>query len=80
MSWDEVSIAARWSATEVLSALQQNTHLGEFAILGVESVGPQIGSELRRKGILAVISSLIGMLIYIWFRFELRFGVGAWWR
>jgi len=76
VSWDEVSSLPLVS-TEVLSALHQDTHLGEFAILGVESVGPQIGSELRRKGILAVISSLIGILIYIWFRFELRFGVGA---
>ena len=75
-SWDGVE-ALPLVSEEVLAALQQNTHLGEFAILGVESVGPQIGSELRRKGILAVVSSLIGMLIYIWFRFELRFGVGA---
>lgn len=76
VSWDEVSSLPLVSA-EVLSSLKQNTDLGEFAILGVESVGPQIGSELRRKGILAIIASLIGMLIYIWFRFELRFGIGA---
>ena len=62
---------------EVLAALRSSVYLGEFAVLGVESVGPQIGSELRRKGVLAVVSSLIGMLIYIWFRFELRFGIGA---
>ena len=76
VSWDELAQLPLVS-DEVLQALQQNTHLGEFSILGVESVGPQIGSELRRMGILAVISSLIGMLIYIWFRFELRFGIGA---
>jgi preprotein translocase subunit SecF len=75
-SWDEIA-ALPLVSEETLALLQQDTDLGEFAILGVESVGPQIGSELRRKGILAVVSSLIGMLIYIWFRFELRFGVGA---
>lgn len=75
-SWDGVA-ALPLVSEEALVVLEQNTHLGEFAILGVESVGPQIGSELRRKGILAVVSSLIGMLIYIWFRFELRYGVGA---
>ena len=75
-SWEGVALLPLVSE-ETLKVLQQNTHLGEFAILGVESVGPQIGSELRRKGILAVVSSLIGMLIYIWFRFELRYGVGA---
>ncbi len=42
-----------------------------------ENVGPQVGAELRQKGIWAVIASMIGMLIYIWIRFELRFGVGA---
>jgi preprotein translocase subunit SecF len=75
-SWDELSDLPA-VGPEVLETLRQHTFLGEFAILGVESVGPQIGSELRRKGILAVVSSLIGMLIYIWFRFELRFGIGA---
>ena len=75
-SWDGVA-ALPLVSEETMSVLQQDTHLGEFAILGVESVGPQIGSELRRKGILAVVSSLLGMLIYIWFRFELRYGVGA---
>jgi len=40
-------------------------------------VGPKVGHELRRKGMLAVLFSLLGMLAYIWFRFEFRFGVGA---
>jgi len=43
----------------------------------VEMVGPKVGKDLRKKGMLAVIFSLLGMLIYIWWRFELRFGVGA---
>ncbi|HEY2291108.1 MAG TPA: protein translocase subunit SecF [Thermoanaerobaculia bacterium] len=60
-----------------LAALQPQAHFGNFAVLGVENVGPQIGGELRRQGFLAVIMSLLGMLAYIWFRFELRFGIGA---
>lgn len=75
-SWEPLEQLPALSS-QALSALQQRAEMGQFAILGVESVGPQIGAELRRKGILAVVSSLIGMLIYIWFRFELRFGVGA---
>ena len=59
------------------SALQTQAHLGNFSVLAVENVGPQIGSELRRQGFLAVVMSLLGMLCYIWFRFELRFGIGA---
>lgn len=59
------------------SAISQNTSFGAFAILGSENVGPQIGEELRSKGLWAVGLSLLGMLLYIWMRFELRFGVGA---
>ena len=40
-------------------------------------VGPKVGKDLRKKGMLAVTFSILGMLIYIWWRFELRFGVGA---
>ncbi len=43
----------------------------------VEMVGPKVGKDLRRKGMLAVAFSLLGMLVYIWWRFELRFGIGA---
>jgi preprotein translocase subunit SecF len=57
--------------------LQQKAFLGTFNVLGVETVGPQIGGELRHQGFLAVVMSLLGMLAYIWFRFELRFGIGA---
>ncbi len=57
--------------------LQDKAAIGAFQMLSSENVGPQIGSELRTKGYLAVIMSLLGMLAYIWFRFELRFGVGA---
>ena len=60
-----------------LAALRENARIGEFAVLGAENVGPQIGAELRRKGILAVVLSLLGMLGYIWFRFELRLDMGA---
>ena len=61
----------------VATTLQQQAHLGTFNVLGVESVGPQIGGELRHQGFLAVVMSMLGMLAYIWFRFELRFGIGA---
>lgn len=59
------------------AALRQQAYLGTFNVLGQESVGPQIGGELRHQGFLAVVMSLLGMLAYIWFRFELRFGIGA---
>jgi preprotein translocase subunit SecF len=48
-----------------------------FEIRRAEIVGPRVGKDLREKALLAVGLSCIGMLIYIWFRFELRFGLGA---
>ena len=42
-----------------------------------EFVGPTVGVELQEAAILAVFSAVIAILIYIWFRFEWQFGVGA---
>ena len=42
-----------------------------------ESVGPKVGSELVRAGAIAGIVTVIGILIYIWFRFEWQFAIGA---
>ncbi len=43
----------------------------------VEFVGPKVGSELIEAGVTAVLLALAAMLVYIWFRFEWQFGVGA---
>lgn len=42
-----------------------------------EFVGPSVGEELRRAGMLATILSLLGIAIYIWFRFEWHFALAA---
>ena len=42
-----------------------------------EFVGPKVSDELFRDGILAVIFAIIGILAYVWFRFEWQFGLGA---
>jgi len=75
-SWDQAGRVGGVSPAAI-NALKQRTYLGEYAVLAVENVGPQIGKELSRQGFLAVVMSLLGMLVYIWFRFELRFGIGA---
>lgn len=43
----------------------------------VEFVGPKVGAELIRDGIMAVLIALGAILIYIWFRFEWQFGIGG---
>ncbi len=48
-----------------------------FEIVREEMVGPQVSKELQGKVLLAVALGLVGILIYVSFRFDLRFGVGA---
>ena len=43
----------------------------------VEVVGPKVSGELAQEGILAVVLSIICVLIYVWFRFEWQFAIGA---
>ncbi|MCG8460900.1 MAG: protein translocase subunit SecF [Holophagales bacterium] len=69
--------AVQGLSPEAAQVLEEKTFLGAFQVLANENVGPQIGSELRTKGYLAVTFSLLAMLAYIWGRFELRFGIGA---
>ncbi len=42
-----------------------------------ERVGPRVGKELQRKALEAILIGLLLMLIYIWIRFDLKFGVGS---
>jgi len=63
-------------STEVLHALQQGVE-GEVLMRRVEFVGPQVGEDLTEQGILAVVYALIGIFIYVMFRFQWRFSVGA---
>ena len=61
---------------KVVSVLSQASG-GDIELRRVEFVGPQVGEHLREQGGLAVLFSLIGILIYVAFRFEWRFAVGA---
>ncbi len=61
------------TAVEVI----RNELAGEYDIRRVEIVGPQVSAELIQTGVLAVLAAIISMLIYIWFRFEWQFSVGA---
>jgi preprotein translocase subunit SecF len=62
---------------KVVSALRESFYVSDLAILSTEYVGPQVGSELRQQARLAIAWSLAGLLVYVWFRFELLWGVSA---
>lgn len=49
----------------------------DFTFERVESVGPQVGDELKVSGILASVFAILAISLYIWFRFEWKFAIGA---
>ena len=57
---------------KVRSELQE-----DYDFRKVESVGPTVSGELAFYGTMGILASMVAMLIYIWFRFEWQFGVGA---
>lgn len=61
----------------VMTVLKEDGFLGRFTFLSVEMVGPQVGHDLRQKATLATVWAMIGMLIYIAFRFRFIFGIAA---
>ena len=63
--------------TKVTRALTTKFPTSEFKVRTEDKVGPQIGSELQRKSIIAIALSLIGIALYVSFRFELPFAIGA---
>jgi preprotein translocase subunit SecF len=62
-------------AEAMLSVLK--THDASVELRRVEFVGPQVGSDLRVQGVLAMVFALIGILIYVAVRFKWKFSVGA---
>jgi len=62
---------------EIQAFLKEKTYLGKMTVLSRETVGPQVGADLRKKAVQATIWSLLGMLVYIALRFKLEYGVAA---
>lgn len=62
---------------DVLASLKDGFFLSDFGVYQVEIVGPQVGAQLQKQAILATLYSLLGMLVYLGFRFELIYGVAA---
>ncbi len=63
--------------SEVLNSALDDCNLAQFKFLDVDSIGSQVGSDLKKSAFWAVLLSTIAMLVYIGFRFEFGFGLGA---
>lgn len=80
----DISIRAGISSEENLmhnielikSALTQNFPY-EFEYRKVDFVGPQVGNQMIKSGVMALMLSFISIMIYIWIRFEWQFAIGV---
>jgi len=62
---------------QIISGIENKFGTGSFEMMRVETVGPAVGEDLRRAAIKAMIFAMIGICLYISFRFEFRFAITA---
>ncbi|MFK5925846.1 MAG: protein translocase subunit SecF [Desulfuromusa sp.] len=62
---------------QIQNTMETTYEKGSVDIRRVEMVGPQVGKDLRGKGLKAIFYAMLGLLAYISWRFEFRFAVGA---
>jgi preprotein translocase subunit SecF len=62
---------------DVFAILANRFGQGSVSLELVEMVGPQVGADMRRKGILSILYAMVGILIYVTLRFQFRFALGA---
>lgn len=65
------------SRQAIIRALDESPMAGKYEVRNVEIVHPQVSSQLQRQALLATLYSMIGMLIYLAFRFEWVYGVAS---
>jgi preprotein translocase subunit SecF len=76
----EYQIVASGMADRIRGALMhkvQDPNAPDFEMRRTEYVGPQVGKQLRNRGVQALLFSMIAILIYVAFRFDFKFGPGA---
>lgn len=79
---EEIIIRLKTSSKDVTSDMGDITRealkgTGSFEVRRVDIVGPKVGSELREKGVMAMLLAILGILIYVAVRFEWRFAVAS---
>ena len=72
----EVGADLSREADRVVATLKQ-ANLGTFKVVGTDIVGPVVGEQLRKQGLMATVLAMAGILAYIALRFQFSFAVGA---
>jgi preprotein translocase subunit SecF len=73
---EEQGNALDQNARAVVEALNK-ANLGKIEVISQDLVGPVIGADLQRRGIYAMLASIVGITIYIGLRFRFAFAIGA---
>lgn len=61
----------------ILTILTQRFLGNELTVDSTTEIGPKVGAEMTRDALKAIVAAIIGILIYIWWRFQFRFSIGA---
>ena len=73
----DYQVVSAGMADKVQQALKAGLEKPEFEVRRVDYVGPQVGKQLRNKGAMALLYAMLAILLYVAFRFDLKFGPGA---
>lgn len=62
---------------KIINILKNKFPANKFVVDSTTEIGPKVGSKLRNDAIIAIIVATLGILIYVAFRFQFKFGIGA---
>ncbi len=62
---------------KITSVIEEHTFIGNVKVLSEKAIGAQVGYDLQKKTVLATIWALLGMLVYVAFRFKFVYGIAA---
>lgn len=73
----ETNVELKQLSHQIREALEGRFGKEGLEVRRTEMVGPQVGMELREKGLFSILYAILGILVYVSWRFEFRFAVGA---
>jgi preprotein translocase subunit SecF len=73
----DYQVVASGMADRIFAAMSRGLEKPDFTQQRVDYVGPQVGKQLRNRGILALVFAMLAILVYVAFRFDFKFGPGA---
>jgi preprotein translocase subunit SecF len=74
---EDYQAVASGMADRITAAMAHGLAEPDFVVRRVDYVGPQVGNQLRNKGIAALLYAMVAILVYVAFRFDFKFGPGA---